>query len=91
MLSLNSSYDLQLLFRDHLYQSRRQKKWSRSFCAERSGVPASTIKRFEATAEISFRQFLMLFDVLEGLSKLDVLLKEKSTPLKSIQEVLDAQ
>ena len=49
--------------------------WKRDTLAQRSGVPSSTIKRFESTGEISLRQFLMLVQALGMLSRFDHLLE----------------
>ena len=38
--------------------------------AEQSCVPASTIKKFELTGKISFRQLLLLWQSLDSLSRL---------------------
>jgi len=49
--------------------------WKRATLSEKSGVPVSTIKRFESTGEISLRQLLMLIHALGLLTRLDKLLK----------------
>ena len=43
-----------------LRKQRKARKHSRQKAAEFSGVPSATLRRFEATGEISLRQFLML-------------------------------
>lgn len=50
--------------------ARKAKKHGRAAASERSGVPEPTIRRFEDTGNISFRQFLMLTEAygnLEGM------------------------
>ncbi|WED23662.1 XRE family transcriptional regulator [Vibrio sp. JC009] len=51
-----------------LKKKRIWMKHSRDKAAELSGVPAPTIRRFEDTGEISFRQLLMLTQVYGDLS-----------------------
>jgi len=51
------------------------KDWKRETLSEKSGVPISTIKRFESSGEISLRQLLMLIHALGLLNRLDQLLK----------------
>ena len=43
--------------------ARKSRKHGRREASIRSGVPESTIRRFEDTGEISLRQLLMLCDV----------------------------
>jgi len=49
--------------------------WKRDTLAKRSGVPSSTIKRFETTGEISLRQFLMLVQALGMLNRIENILE----------------
>jgi len=51
------------------------KGWKRDTLAKHSGVPSSTIKRFETTGEISLRQFLMLVQSLGMLNRMNKLLE----------------
>ncbi|MFC1750080.1 helix-turn-helix domain-containing protein [Pseudomonadota bacterium] len=62
--------DVQHAFAAHLRGLREQAKLSRDALAERSTVPASTIKKFELTGQISFRQLLLLWQSLDDLSRL---------------------
>ena len=51
--------------------SKKRRKWlnySREKASELSGVPQSTIRKFEETGDISFRQFLMLLQAYGDLS-----------------------
>ena len=51
-------------------------------------MPASTIKRFETTGEISLRQFILLWHCLDDLSGLTALAAERAPMPRSIDEVL---
>ena len=62
--------DVQQAFAAHLRGLREQAKLSRAALANRSSVPASTIKKFELTGQISFRQLLLLWQSLDDLSRL---------------------
>ena len=86
--------DIQRAFADHLRQRRKAAGWSRDSLAERSGVPSSTIKKFELTGHISFRQLLLLWQSLDDLKRLYDLTQtptnSSSTALPtSIDEVLN--
>ncbi|MFB9868526.1 helix-turn-helix domain-containing protein [Vreelandella sulfidaeris] len=83
--------DVQHAFAAHLRHLREQAKLSRAALAERSSVPAPTIKKFELTGQISFRQLLLLWQSLDDLSRLHALTQHdtKSASLpSSIDEVL---
>jgi len=45
-------------------------KLSRAALAVRSCIPAATIKKFELTGQISFRQLLLLWQTLDSLDRL---------------------
>jgi hypothetical protein len=47
---------------------RKWLKYSREKASEVSGVPESTIRKFESTGEISFRQLLMLLQAYGDIS-----------------------
>lgn len=84
--------DVQRQFSTYLRAQRRKAKLSRKALAERSTVPASTIKKFELSGQISFRQLLLLWQSLDDLSRLYQLTREQPSdnmPMpKSIDEVL---
>ena len=89
---LLSEADVQLRFASYLRDLRKQAKLSRNALAERSTVPASTIKKFELTGQISFRQLLLLWQSLDDLSRLYELTQSKQAISKmpsSIEEVLN--
>ncbi len=78
MLSLTGIYpsDIQMqLSADIKYARLHIKGWKRSTLSEKSGVPVSTIKRFETTGAISLQQLLMLAHALDILNRFDQLLK----------------
>jgi len=90
-LSLLSVADVQASMCKLLLSNRKALKLSREKLAIRSAVPASTIKKFETTGQISFRQFLMLWQSLDDLARLNMLAKPSSkanTLPQSIDEVL---
>jgi len=58
-LSLTSANDVQQKLALVVRDKRKQLKLSREALAKISTVPASTIKKFETTAQISLRQFIV--------------------------------
>ena len=82
-----TSAQIQREIAGYIRSLRRVQKLSREALAERSAVPAPTIKRFELTGEISFRQLCLLWETLDDLSRLRTLCDAESMP-KSIEEVL---
>jgi len=82
-----TSSDIQTEIARYLRSQRRAQKLSRDALAERSTVPAPTIKRFELTGEISFRQLCLLWETLDDLGRLKALCDVETMP-KSIEEVL---
>ena len=62
--------DVQQAFAAHLRRLREAAKLSRAALAERSSVPAPTIKKFELTGQISLRQLLLLWQSLDDLARL---------------------
>ncbi|WNC68009.1 helix-turn-helix transcriptional regulator [Thalassotalea nanhaiensis] len=89
MLSLYTPYDLQIELSQFVRKVRKNKKISIKSLSQKSGVPNSTIRKFESTGEISLRQFLMLYTELGDLSKMKMLTQMEDIP-KSIDEVLAA-
>ena len=87
--------DVQQAFAAHLRRLREQAKLSRAALAQRSNVPAPTIKKFELTGQISLRQLLLLWQSLDDLARLYALTqpdalaaKQPSSIASSIEEVL---
>lgn len=83
--------DVSQAYAAYLRDLREQAKLSRAALAERSCVPAATIKKFELTGKISFRQLLLLWQTLDSLDRLYQLTqpaKERPAMPASIDEVL---
>ncbi|WP_455650748.1 helix-turn-helix domain-containing protein [Pectobacterium quasiaquaticum] len=84
--------DVSRAYAAYLRELRQQAKLSRAALAERSCVPAATIKKFELTGQISFRQLLLLWqktlDSLDRLYQLTQPSKERAAIPTSIDEVL---
>ncbi|WP_127471624.1 helix-turn-helix domain-containing protein [Thiomicrorhabdus aquaedulcis] len=85
--------DVMQSFAAHLRRLREAAKLSRDALAKQSTVPASTIKKFELTGQISLRQLLLLWQSLDDLKRLYELTQNPSSathaPLpKTIDEVL---
>ena len=72
-LSLFSAADVQGALCQWLQAQRKALKLSRAALAERSTVPAPTIKKFETTGQISLRQFLLLWQCVDDLHRLQAL------------------
>jgi transcriptional regulator with XRE-family HTH domain len=92
MLLLDQT-DVQNAFAAHLRRLRKAAKMSRDALAQRSTVPASTIKKFELTGQISFRQLLLIWQSLDDLKRLydlsQVHTSRANMPLpKTIEDVL---
>lgn len=87
-LSLVSAADIQRSLSDWLREQRKAQKLSRQALAERSMVPAPTIKKFETTGQISLRQFLLLWQTLDDLKRMHELTVEPNPTPASIDEVL---
>lgn len=90
-LSLLDDTDVSQAYAAYLLGLRKQAKLSREALAERSCVPASTIKKFELTGQISFRQLLLLWQSLDSLDRLYQLTQastDHATMPTSIAEVL---
>lgn len=88
---LLSDSDIQKAFAEHLRKLREQAKLSRENLATRSTVPAATIKKFELTGQISFRQLLLLWQSLDDLKRLYALTQPAPASYAiptSIEEVL---
>ncbi|GGY50373.1 hypothetical protein GCM10011297_24050 [Bacterioplanes sanyensis] len=89
--SLLDDSDVSQAYAAYLRKLRKQAKLSRTALAERSCVPAATIKKFELTGQISFRQLLLLWQTLDSLDRLYQLTQpdeQRVTMPSSIDEVL---
>ena len=87
-LSLLTATDLQDRLARAVRARRREHKLSRRVLAERSTVPAPTIKRFETTGQISLRQFLLLWQCLDDLRRVAALGDAPEVPPRTIEDVL---
>jgi transcriptional regulator with XRE-family HTH domain len=90
-LLLLDDTDVQQAFAGHLRRLREQANLSRAALAERSSVPAPTIKKFELSGQISLRQLLLLWQCLDDLKRLYDLTQEPPSDSRmptSIEEVL---
>ncbi|MCF2949436.1 helix-turn-helix domain-containing protein [Paraglaciecola aquimarina] len=91
MHKLFTENDIQLTLANYLRDLRKQAKLSRDALATRSTVPSSTIKKFELTGHISLRQFLLLWQSLDDLTRihqLTVNYGDKHALPTSIDEIL---
>ena len=87
-LSLVSPADVQERLSVAVKRQRKALKLSREALARTSTVPASTIKRFEATGQISLRQFILLWQCVDELERLAALGKAREPAPRTIDEVL---
>lgn len=90
-ISLIDEVDVQSAFAAYLHRIRKQKNFSRVALAEKSGVPAPTIKKFELIGQISLRQFLLLWQSLDDLQRLYALTQTQKVAPKTIEEVLNGE
>ncbi len=88
-LSLVTADDIQQKLALAVRAKRKQSKLSRNALAEKSTVPASTIKKFETTGQISLRQFILLWQCVDSLESLLKLSEEAPHQPSSIDEVLN--
>ncbi|MCF7530040.1 helix-turn-helix domain-containing protein [Neisseria lisongii] len=88
MLYFYDDVETRHLLASYLKQQRKQAKLSREQLAQKAQVPASTIRRFETTGNISLKQFLALWLVLDNLERLVELTQPKPAMPKTIEEVL---
>ncbi len=65
---------------------RKQAGFSQTELAKRSGVSLGSLKRFEATGQISLESLLQLADVLNRLNDFDTILKPIEN-LKAIEKL----
>lgn len=92
--SLLDDTDVSQAFATHLRGLRKHAKLSREALAQRSCVPAPTIKKFELTGKISFRQLLLLWQSLDSLDRIYQLTQttaDRSAIPASIEEVLKGE
>lgn len=85
---LNTPIDIQQKLAISVKSKRKLLKLSRKALAERSTVPETTIKKFETTAQISLRQFILLWQCIDNLDNLYNLTVSSNQKPQSIDEVL---
>jgi transcriptional regulator with XRE-family HTH domain len=90
-LSLVTASDVQQQLALAVRAKRKQIKLSRNALAEKSTVPASTIKKFETTGQNSLRQFILLWQCVDSLESLLSISKEEAYQPTSIDEVLNQE
>jgi len=88
LLSLATPADVQQQLAAGIKRRRRERRLSRNALAELTTVPPATIKRFESTAQISLRQFLLLWQCVDRLDQLATLTEVPQPPPRSIEDVL---
>ena len=89
MLFISSS-KVQKKIVENVRERRLQMKLTQEGLAERSGVPLSTLRKFEQKGSISLESFLKLLSVIGGLEEVINALKPNKPNFKSIDEVLKA-
>lgn len=70
---------------------RLQMELTQEGLSERSGVPLSTLRKFEQKGAISLDSFLKILSVVGGLEEMLDALKPKEQHFKSIDEVLKSE
>lgn len=70
-------------------ERRLQMDLTQEGLAERSGVPLSTLRKFEQTGMISLESFLKILSIVGGLEEMIEGLKPNKPLFRSIDEVLN--
>ena len=73
---------------NNVRERRLQMDLTQEGLAERSGVPLSTLRKFEQKGVISLEAFLKILSVVGGLEEMVDVLKPNKPVFKSIDEVL---
>lgn len=74
---LSSPAEIQQNLRENFKRARLSRNESQQQAAEKTGVPLSTLKKFEQKGVISLSQFLQLCHVYGDLSVFDRIMPEK--------------
>ena len=90
MLFISSS-KAQKKIAENVRERRLQMNLTQEGLAERSGVPLSTLRKFEQKGNISLESFLKLLSVIGGLEEVINALKPNIPNFKSIDEVLKSE
>lgn len=88
MLYFHDDIETRQLLAEFLKEQRKKAKLSREQLAEKSSVPASTIRRFETSGHISLKQFLALWLILDDIGRLVELTQPRPDMPKTIEEVV---
>lgn len=64
-------HDVQERIRAILRLTRKRLKLSQKEFSNKSGVPLGTIKKFEHTGNISFRQFILIYATLYDICRIE--------------------
>ena len=83
---LETTYEMAFHVAKRFRSLRRAKKMTIKEVSERSGVPYSTLRRFESTGEISFLSFVKIVSVIGEDDQITRLLSD--TVPGSIEEVI---
>ena len=76
---------------ENIRDRRLQMELTQEGLSERSGVPLSTLRKFEQKGVISLDSFLKILSIVGGLEELLEALKPKQRHFKSIDEVLKSE
>ena len=80
-------YEITVLLGERMKQLRKEQKMSREEMANRSGVPASTLRKFEQTGAVSLESLLKLAKVVGKPTDFETLLI--SNDLESMRYLFD--
>ena len=90
MLFISSS-KAQKKIAENVRKRRLQMDLTQEGLSERSGVPLSTLRKFEQKGNISLESFLKLLSVIGGLEEVINALKPNIPNFKSIDDVLKTE
>lgn len=88
MISFITPLKAQKLITENVRERRLNLNLTQEGLSERSGVPLSTLRKFEQQGMISLESFLKLYMVIGNLEDFVQATKAKETPYTSIDEVL---
>lgn len=88
MMSLISISKAQLNIAKHIQNRRLSMELTQEGLSEQSGVPLSTLRKFEQKGAISLEAFIKLLMVVGGLEDLLRVLKPSKPKFTSIDDVL---